>query len=67
MSTNVKNLLTLVGGALVTIGPQLVSAAPAQYRDAASAILALAVSAWHLYQPSPTANTVSPKDLTETK
>jgi hypothetical protein len=45
--------LTIIVGGLLTVVPQLVAAVPSPYKDIASASLAAAVAAWHLYQPSP--------------
>ena len=48
------NAVTVVVGAFLTIVPQLLRAVPAPYNDVASGLVAAAVAAWHLYQPSPT-------------
>jgi hypothetical protein len=58
-STNLLNLLTVLGGAFITVLPQIVSAIPSPYRDIASGVLAAILAAWHLYQPSPTAPVVA--------
>jgi len=50
---NFTNLLTIVGGALLTVAPQIITALPPQYKDLATAGIALVVSFYHLYQPSP--------------
>lgn len=47
------NILTIIGGAIITVLPQIVSTIPAPYKDIASIFLAAAVSLWHLYQPTP--------------
>ena len=44
---------TVIVGALLTLVPQMLAIVPAEYRDVASGLLAAAVAAWHLYQPSP--------------
>jgi len=50
---NWQNLITVVGGALLTVLPQVIGALPAPYKDIASAVIAAAMSMWHLYQPAP--------------
>lgn len=57
---NWENLITVIAGALLSVAPQIITALPAAERNAATAILAAAVSIWHLYQPSPS-STPEPK------
>jgi hypothetical protein len=45
--------ITVFIGGLMAMAPQIVSALPPEYRDIASGVVAAAVAAWHLYQPSP--------------
>jgi hypothetical protein len=47
------NWWTVLIGAVLTIAPQLIPTLPAPVQDIASALLAAAVAAWHLYQPVP--------------
>ena len=49
------NWITVVGGAIITILPQIIDAVPADLKPVASAILAAILAAWHLYQPTPSA------------
>jgi hypothetical protein len=49
-----KNWITIIGGAFITILPQIVDAVPPDFKPVASAILAAILAAWHLYQPAPT-------------
>ncbi len=50
------NWITIIGGAVITIMPQIVSVIPAPYSDIASGMLAAIVAAWHLYQPTPSSS-----------
>ena len=50
---NWVNLLTIVGGAVLTVLPQVVASIPSPYKDVATAALAAVVSVYHLWQPSP--------------
>ncbi len=45
---------TVLGGAFVTVAPQFVQALPAEWRDMATAIIAMLVAVAHLLMPSPT-------------
>jgi len=45
--------ITVTVGAFLTVVPQLLTVVPSPYKDIATALLAAAVSAWHLYQPTP--------------
>jgi hypothetical protein len=47
------NWITIIGGAVITILPQIVSVIPGPYNALASGVLAATVAAWHLYQPTP--------------
>ena len=47
------NWLTVVGGAVIAVLPQLVATVPSPYKDVVTAVLAAIVAAWHLWQPSP--------------
>ena len=49
----VNHFISIVVGGLITMGPQLLTMIPSQYRDVATAILGTIVAAYHLYQPSP--------------
>lgn len=52
---NLKNILTVFGGAFITVLPTIVGVIPAPYNDIASGVLAAMLAAWHLYQPAPPA------------
>jgi hypothetical protein len=54
---NGANWITVIGGAVVTILPQVVGIIPAPYSEIASGVLAAVLAAWHLYQPSPSNGT----------
>jgi len=47
------NWITVIGGAVITILPQIVASVPEADKALASAVLAAILAAWHLYQPSP--------------
>jgi hypothetical protein len=47
------NWITIIGGAMLTVLPQIVSSVPDTYKDVATAGLAVVVALWHLYQPAP--------------
>jgi hypothetical protein len=49
------NWITVIGGAIVTILPQILTVVPAPYSTIASGAIAAVVAAWHLYQPAPPA------------
>ena len=53
---NPKHWLSVVVGGLLTVAPQVLTVIPPEYRDVATATVGVIVSAWHLYQPSPTAS-----------
>jgi hypothetical protein len=48
-----KNTITLLLSAAITVGPQFIPALPANYKDAATAALAFLSALYHLYQSSP--------------
>lgn len=47
--------LTVVLGTALTVAPQFIAALPAEVGNLATAVMAMATSIYHLYQPSPIA------------
>lgn len=57
---SLRNVITVGGGTVLTVAPQLVTAVPAPYRDLASAIAAIITAIFHLYETPPNQPTPSP-------
>lgn len=52
---NFTNLFTVIGGALLTLVPQVVAVIPPPYAQLAGALISAAGMVYHLYRPVPSA------------